>query len=381
MVAKKTGKTLIIITALITGFVGCIGFNLKADAYSVRIKDVTHIDGVRENQLVGYGIVVGLPGTGDNSKSTQITNASLLKNLGTVIDTPDDIKKGNTASVIITATIPPFVRSGDRIDVTVSSMADAKSLEGGVLIQTQLLASNGEVIATAQGPISTGGTDVSSNGSSVRTSITTSGRIPNGAIIERDVISEIGDGAGLKLVLNRADFTMAEKVAKVVSSTVSPAKAIDGSTIQVSIPEKYIDDKVKFISILENLTLSSADAVAKVVINERTGTIVIGNNVKLLPAAVAHGNLSVTVTATNEVSQPAAGSEVNVSSGGTTTPVSNSQISVTKEGGRVIEMPANASLNDLVRALNSIGVTPYDLISILQALKEAGSLQATLEII
>lgn len=383
MVVKKA---IIAIISLIMSFAG---FNFKADAYSVRLKDVTHIDGVRDNQIVGYGIVVGLPGTGDNSKSTQITNVSLLKNLGTVIDTPDDIKKGNTASVIVTATIPPFVRSGDKIDVTVSSMADAKSLEGGVLIQTQLLAANGEVVAIAQGPISTGGTDVSANGSSARTSITTSGRIPSGAIIERDVTAEIGDENGLKLVLNRGDFTMAARVAKVISSTVAPAKAIDGSTIQVNIPDKYYDDRISFVSILENLTLPSADAVAKVVINERTGTIVIGNNVKLLPAAVAHGNLTVTVSTTNEISQPnAVSGGVNqpvtnsqITMGGTTAAVSNSKISVNKEGGRVIEVPANASLNDLVRALNSIGVTPYDLISILQALREAGSLQAELEII
>lgn len=369
----KIKKILIVITLLAISLI-CTA--LKAHAGSVRIKDVTHIDGIRENQLVGYGVVVGLPGTGDNSKSTQITNVSLLKNLGTVVDKPDDIKKGNTAAVIITATVPPFARSGDRIDVTVSSMADAKSLEGGVLIQTQLLAPNGEVVAVAQGPISTGGTDVSSNGSSARTSITTSGRIPNGAIIERDVTSDIGDDLGLKLVLNHSDFTMAARVATVVSSTVAPAKAIDGSTIQVTIPDKFIDDRVRFVSILENLTLTSADSVAKVVINERTGTIVIGSNVKLLPAAVAHGNLTVTVSTTNEISQPTA-----LSSGGTTTPVSNSKININKEGGRVIEVPSNSNLSDLVRALNSIGVTPYDLISILQALKEAGSLQATLEII
>jgi len=366
-------KSIIITGALI---IGCLGFCFKANAYSVRIKDVTHIDGIRENQLVGYGVVVGLPGTGDNSKSTQITNVSLLKNLGTVIDKPDDIKKGNTASVIVTAIVPPFVRSGDKIDVLVSSMADAKSLEGGVLIQTQLLAPNGEVVAVAQGPISTGGTDVSSNGSSARTSITTSGRIPSGGIIERDITSEIGDEVGIKLILNKTDFTMAARVAKVVTSTLAPAKALDGSAIQINIPERYNDDRISFISILENLTLVSADSVAKVVINERTGTIVIGSNVKLLPAAVAHGNLTVTVSAVNEISQPTA-----LSSGGTTQAVSNSQININKEGGRIIEVPSNANLSDLVRALNSIGVTPYDLISILQALREAGSLQATLEII
>lgn len=351
-------------------------FFQPAFANKVRLKDVTHIDGIRENQLVGYGIVVGLPGTGDNSRSTQITNVSLLKNLGTVIDTPNDIKKGNTAAVIITAMAPPFARSGDRIDVLVSSLADCTSLEGGVLIQTQLQAPNGEIVAVAQGPISVGGTSVSAGGSSVRTSIVTSGRIPNGAIIERDITSQIGDDAGLKLVLNKTDFTMAARVAEVVNDTVAPAKAIDGSTIKVSIPDKFYDDRIRFISILENLTLKSADAIAKVIINERTGTIVIGSDVKLLPAAVAHGNLSVTVTTTNEVSQPG-----DFSSTGETQAFSNAEITVVEEEGRLVQVPANANLNELVRALNSIGVTPFDLISILQALKAAGSLQATLEII
>lgn len=372
MITKKIKN---IMTAAAVLLFGLIAFGTETNAYTVRIKDITHIDGIRENQLVGYGIVVGLPGTGDNSKSTQITNVALLKNLGTVIDTPDDIKKGNTAAVILTATVPAFVRSGDRIDVTVSSMADAKSLEGGVLVQTQLLAPNGEVIAVAQGPISTGGTDVSSNGSSVRTSITTSGRIPGGAIIERDITAPIGDEAGIKLVLNRADFTMAARIASTVSSKLSPSKAIDGSTIQIEIPVKYYNDRVKFVSILENITLPSTEAVAKVVINERTGTVVIGSRVKLLPAAIAHGNLSVTVSTTNEISQPEGFSD------GTTETVANSVITVNKEGGKLIEVGSNSNLNDLVRALNSIGVTPYDLISILQALKQAGSLQARLEII
>ena len=372
MITKKSKNFLIGISVLIVAM-SCFGLQVKA--YSVRIKDITHIDGIRENQLVGYGVVVGLPGTGDNSKATQITNVSLLKNLGTVIDTPDDIKKGNTAAVIITATVPPFVRNGDKIDVIVSSMADAKSLEGGILVQTQLLAPNGEVVAVAQGPISTGGTDVSASGSSVRTSITTSGRIPNGAIIERDISAPIGDETGLKLVLNRADFTMAERIASTVSEKLSPAKAIDGSTVQINIPYKFNNDRIKFISILENITLTATESVAKVVINERTGTIVIGSSVKLLPAAVAHGNLSVTVSTTNEISQPEGFSN------GATAGVTNSQISVNKEGGKLVKVDSNANLSDLVRALNSIGVTPYDLISILQALKEAGSLQATLEII
>ncbi len=363
----------LIFTLITTLIFGC--FPQACFAGKVRLKDITHIEGVRDNQIVGYGIVVGLPGTGDNSKSTQMTNQAMLANLGTVINNSNDIKKGNTAAVIITATLPPFAKNGDRIDVTVSSLADAKSLEGGVLIQTQLLAPNGEVIAIAQGPISTGGTDVSSAGSRVKTSIVTSGRIPGGAIIERDMNTEIGGDSSINLILNQPDFTMSARVSQVVNENLASAKAIDGSTIQIQIPSRYIDDRISFVSLLENLTVQSGDAIAKVVINERTGTIVIGNDVKLLPAAVAHGNLSVTITTKNEVSQP------NSFGTGTTQSFQNSDIKVEKQKGKFIHLPANANLNELVRSLNLIGVTPYDLISILQALKASGSLQAELEII
>lgn len=344
-------------------------------ANNVRIKDIAHIDGIRDNQVIGYGIVVGLPGTGDNSISTQLTNQAMLTNLGTVIKNSIDIKKGNAAAVMVTATIPPFARNGDKIDVLVSSLADAKSLEGGVLIQTQLQAANGEVVAVAQGPLSTGGTDVSAGGSSKRTSIVTSGRIPDGAIIERDINTDIGDDYGIKLVLNKSDFTMAARVAQVVNQSLAPSKAVNGSMIDITIPESYINDRISFISALENLTVNKTDSAAKVVINERTGTIVIGSEVKLLPAAVAHGNLTVTVSTINEISQP------NAFGQGNTAAVQNSQITVDKGKGRLIQLSANSNLNDLVRALNTIGVTPYDLISILQALKAAGSLQAELEII
>ena len=360
---------------LITILVISQNIGLKAWSVGVRIKDITHIEGVRDNQLVGYGIVVGLSKTGDNSKSTKITQQAMLSNLGTVITSPDDIQQGNTAAVMVTATIPPFAKNGDKIDVLVSSIADAKSLEGGVLVQTQLLAPNGEIVAMAQGPISTGGTDVSAGGSNVRTSIVTSGRIPEGAIVERDINTEIGNDTSLNLILNKSDFSLAARVTQVINQNIAHAKAIDGSTIQVQIPQRFLDDRISFISILENLTVQGNDSVAKVIINERTGTIVIGSEVKLLPAAVAHGNLTVTVTTQNEISQP------NEMAAGQTAVVQNSSITVNKTPGRVIQVPGNANLSELVRALNTIGVTPYDLISILQALKAAGSLQAELEII
>lgn len=341
----------------------------------VRLEDIAHVKGVRENQIVGYGVVVGLPGTGDNSRSTQITNKLLLLNLGTVIDQENYIQKGSTAAVIVTATVPPFAKNGDKIDVTVSTMADAKSLEGGVLVQTILKAANGESIAVAQGSVSVCGVNAKAGGSSARTTITSTGRIPGGAIMERDIITDIGDEDSVTLSLDTSDYTLVSRIAQTITNLIAPAKAIDGSSVQVMIPDQFRNDRIGFLSILENLEVSPTVEKAKVVVNERTGTVVIGSEVKLMPAAVAHGNITVTVSTTNEVSQP------NSFAQGSTVGFSNSQVSVNKTPGSIIAMPANSNLNDLVKALNSIGVTPIDLISILQALKKSGSLQAELVII
>ena len=341
----------------------------------VRLKDISHVKGVRDNQVVGYGVVVGLPKTGDNSRSTQITNKMLLMNLGTMIDQENYIQKGSTAAVIVTATVPPFAKNGDKIDVTVSTLADCKSLEGGVLVQTILKAPNGEAVAVAQGPVSVGGINASADGTSTRTAITTTGRIPSGGIMERDMVTDIGDETSITLSINDADYTMVSRIAQTISSVIAPAKAIDGTSVQIQIPEQFINDRIRFLSILENLDIKPTTEQAKVVINERTGTVVIGADVKLMPAAVAHGNLTVTVSTTNEVSQP------NAFAQGSTVGFSNTTIGVNKTPGRVIAMKGNSNLNDLVRALNSIGVAPIDLISILQALKKAGSLQAELIII
>lgn len=342
---------------------------------TVRIKDIAHVKGVRDNQIVGYGVVVGLPKTGDNSRSTQITSKMLLMNLGTVIDQENYIQKGSTAAVIVTATVPPFAKNGDRIDVTVSTLADCKSLEGGVLVQTILKAPNSEAVAVAQGPVSVGGINVSEGGNSARTAITTTGRIPGGAIMERDMVTDIGDDTSITLSIDESDYTMVSRISRTITDLVAPARAIDGNSVQVTIPEQFLNDRVTFLSILENLDVRPTAEKAKVVVNERTGTVVIGADVKLLPAAVAHGNLTVTVSTTNEVSQP------NAFAQGSTVGFSNAEISVNKSAGSVIAMPANSNLNDLVRALNSIGVAPIDLISILQALKKSGSLQAELIII
>lgn len=341
----------------------------------VRIKDVSHVKGIRDNQLVGYGVVVGLPGTGDNSRSTQITNQRMLQNLGTVIDQANYIQKGSTAAVIVTAIVPPFAKNGDKIDVVVSTMADAKSLEGGVLVQTQLRAPNGEVVAVAQGPVSVGGVNASANGTSKRTTITTTGRVPNGGIVERDIMTQIGDDTTLTLTLNKADYTLIARIAQTISKTVAPAKAIDGSSVEIQIPAKFQNDRIAFLSIIENLEIAPANERAKVVVNERTGTVVIGSQVKLMPAAVAHGNITVSISTNNMVSQP------EPFSMGSTVGFSNSTVDIQKNPGSLVEIPRNSTLNDLVKALNAIGVTPVDLIAILQALKECGSLQAEIEII
>lgn len=366
---KKVLASVLIMMLMITGLLPA-----KAIEAKVRIMDLTHIKGVRENQLVGYGIVVGLPGTGDNSRSTQITNKMLLRNLGTVIEQENYIQKGASAAVIVTATVPPFSKNGDKIDCTVSAIADAKSLEGGVLVQTILKAPNGEAVAVAQGPLSVGGINKIAGGSSARTAITTSGRIPGGAIIERDIYTEIGDEDSITLCLDKSDYTLVSRIADTVSK-VAPVHAIDGSSVRVTVPPKFLNDRVTFLSIIENLEVSPTLEKAKVVVNERTGTVVIGADVKLLPAAVAHGNITVTVSTSNEVSQP------NPFANGATVGFENSDITINKAPGSLVEMPANSNLNDLVRALNSIGVAPVDLISILQALKKSGSLQADLIVI
>ena len=342
---------------------------------TLRIKDITHIKGIRENQVVGYGLVVGLQNTGDNSRHTQMTSQQMLLSLGTVIDQSNYIQKGTSAAVIVTATIPPFAKEGDKLDVTVSAMADAKSLSGGVLVQTQLRAPNGEIVAMAQGPVTVGGVRAAQGGASSSKGITTTGRVPNGAIVERDILSTIGDETSLTLLLDKADYTMASRISKTISTRIAPARALDGSAIEITIPQKYRDDRVTFLSLIENQVVGAVSEKAKVIVNERTGTIVIGGNTKLMPAAIAHGGITVTIQAQNEVVQP------NPMAGGDTALVQNVDIKVEEKKGSLIEMEANSNLSDLVSALNNIGVTPLDLIAILQALSTAGSLQAELEVI
>lgn len=375
-ITQQTAKSILAGLMVVSLTAGNLMVAPQAQAVNLKLKDITHVKGVRNNQLVGYGLVVGLAKTGDKSRSTQNASYNLIQNFGGRLNNENDIRSTNTAAVIVTAIVPPFAKPGDPLDVVVSSMADASSLEGGVLVNTQLVAPNGEVVALAQGPLSTGGSSVEAGGSSKRTSITTSARIPNGAIMEREIYTEIGDDSGLEIVLDRTDFKMASDIAREISQNVAPARAVDGSTVRVLFPNEYIDDKVSFLAKIQDLNINVKNEISKVVVNERTGTIVIGNSVRLLPAAVAHGGITVSVKTTNEVSQPDAFSQ-----GGQTIGVTNSEVDITKTNGSLVELAGNATLQDLVGALNSLGVTPTDLISVLQALKAAGSLEATLEII
>lgn len=356
-----------------------IGVSLAAPApHLLPLKDVVRVKEVRVNQLVGYGLVVGLNGTGDPGKATRTAQWNLLNNMGGRVENVADLQGNNAAQVLVTATVPPFAKAGDKLDVVVSSIGKVKSLEGGVLISTQLLALNGETIAVAQGPLSTGGASISSGNTTTRTAITTAARIPQGAIVEREIQTDIGDATGLTLVLYRADYSMANTVANFISTQLAPARAIDAATVRVQLPPRFLTDRVGFLAFMEQLKIPVSAPVAKVVINERTGTIVIGTGVKLLPAAVAHGGITVTIQATEEVSQPEA---LTSSPNATTTPVTNSTVQIEKAAGSFIKLGPTNTLNDLVTALNAIGVTPMDVISILQALKAAGSLEADLEII
>lgn len=342
-----------------------------------RIKDVAAFEGVRDNQLYGYGLVVGLNGTGDRSQTffpTQ-TLANMLLRSGITID-PDQVRVKNIAAVMVTAVLPPFIRQGSRIDVTVSSIGDAQSLQGGVLIMTPLRAADSNVYVTAQGPVVIGG--FSSGGQANRTQLNhpTVGRIPNGGLVEQDVAVEFSGKERLNLILNRSDFTTATRAAQAINRTSGPgtAKAVDGRTIAINVPPAYGDRVVEFMSLVENATME-IDAPARVVLNEKTGTIVLGKEVRIAEVSIIHGSLSLQVGTVFEVSQPEGFSQ------GRTTVVPQETISVQEEKGRTVTLSDGASVEEVVRALNSIGAGPRDVIAILQAIKAQGALQAELEII
>jgi flagellar P-ring protein precursor FlgI len=354
-----------------------MGVNPLPSRAASRIKDVASFEGVRENQLVGYGLVVGLNGTGDRSQTffpTQ-TLTNMLERSGITI-VPDKVRVKNIAAVMVTANLPPFIRQGSRIDVTVSSIGDAQSIQGGVLIMTDLLAANGQVYVTAQGPLVLGGFRESGNNSRVQLNHPTVGRIPNGGLVEKDVAVDFNGRNRLNLVLHQSDFTTVSRAVHAIndSSGSAVASAIDGRTIAISVPADYSNRIIEFMSMIENATME-VDSPARVVINEKTGTVVLGKDVKIAEVSIIHGSLSLQVGTVFNVSQPAPFSQ------GETTVVPETNIAVQEEKGKTVMLREGASVEEVVRALNTIGAGPRDVIAILQAIKAQGALQAELEII
>jgi flagellar P-ring protein precursor FlgI len=351
-----------------------------ATAQPVRLKDVTRVQGVTANQLVGYGIVTGLAQSGDSTSVlfTSKTIQNVLQSFGLSTNS-QDVRTRNVAAVVITASLPAFAHSGDTIDVTVSSMGDATSLQGGTLILTELRAANNLVYATAQGPISVGGFYVTdqTGQNSLQKNHVTAGRIPQGAVLARDMITNIQqDQAGFSYVLTAPDFKTAARVAVALNGRfgAGTARANDAETVRVNLPPRYAGDPVNFLADAGDLSIN-ADALARIVVNERTGTVVMGGDITLAPCAIAHGNLSITISTQNVVVPP--GPFTNAPAQTQT----NTRITTAESGRRLVYISGAATLAQVVRALNTIGVSPRDLIAIIQALRQAGSLQADVEII
>jgi len=343
-----------------------------------RIKDLTTIQGVRDNPLLGYGLVVGLDGSGDQTTQTPFTVqsvVSMLAQLGVNLPAGTNLQLKNVAAVMVTAVLPPFVQPGQTIDVTVSSLGNAKSLRGGTLLMTPLKGANGEIYGIAQGNVLVGGAGASANGSKVQVNHLSVGRIAAGAIVERAVASALGQGDEIRLELRASDFTTASRIVEVINSSIAPdtANAVDGRVIRVRAPQSN-DERVSFIGKLENLSVQRALAAAKVIINARTGSVVMNGAVTIETCALAHGNLSVVISTEPVISQP------NSFSQGQTVQAMKSQIEIRQDMSG-ITMAQGASLSDVVKALNAIGATPQDLLAILQAMKAAGALRAELEII
>ena len=364
---------------IITGTIALmvlLGAALSVQAQqTVKIKDIAKIEGTRSNQLVGYGIVVGLDGSGDTQQAifTVQSVANMLQKFGIAVPA-NKMKVKNVAAVMVTADLPPFVRPGSKIDVVVSSLGDAKSLQGGTLLQTPLQAANGGVYAVAQGSISIGGFTAGGGGTQVTKNHPTAGRIPEGAIVEQGVPMALTDGKAMNVLLNNPDFTTAARIAQAVNEKLGPgsASALDPATVRVTSSDP--SNIVGLVAQIGELTVIQS-TVAKVIVNERTGTVVIGGDVKLSPVALSHGNLNIEISTEFQVSQPAPVST------GQTAVVPQQTVKATEQNARLMNLQPGTTLEDLVRALNELKVTPRDTIAILQALKQAGALHAELEII
>ncbi|HMC16546.1 MAG TPA: flagellar basal body P-ring protein FlgI [Albitalea sp.] len=351
-----------------------------APSHATRLKEVATVQGVRGNPLVGYGLVVGLDGTGDQTTSAPFTTQSLtamLQQMGVTVPPGTNMQLKNVAAVMVTAQLPPFAQPGQTIDINVSSLANAKSLRGGTLLATPLKGADGQVYALAQGNLIVGGAGASQGGSKVQINHLSAGRVPEGATVERSVPTPLNQGSILQLDLNSSDFNTAREVARAINERMGAgmAQALDGRVVKVRMPESP-DERVSFMADIENLDIKLASPAAKVVINARTGSVVMNQSVTLAACAVAHGSLSVTINSTPVISQPSA-----LSKGGETVVTEKTDIAITQQAGSLIQMPAGTKLSDVVKALNSLGATPQDLLAILQAMKSAGALNAELEVI
>ena len=350
-----------------------------APADAARIKEVASVQGVRMNQLVGYGLVVGLDGTGDQTTSAPFATQSLialLQQMGVTVPAGTNLQLKNLATVMVTAQLPAFAQPGQTIDVNVSSLANAKSLRGGTLIATPLKGADGQIYALAQGNMIVGGAGASAAGSKVQINHLSAGRIPEGATVERAVATPIAQGDSIQLDLNASDFATAREVVRAINSRMGAgtADALDGRAVRVRMPASA-DARVTFMADIENLEIKPPTPSAKVVINARTGSIVMNQAVTLAACAVAHGNLSVTISSTPQVSQPEAFSR------GQTVVTDKADITISQQAGALVQMGPSAKLADVVKALNALGATPQDLLAILQAMKSAGALNAELEVI
>jgi flagellar P-ring protein FlgI len=352
---------------------------LIAPAGAERIRDLANVQGVRGNQLIGYGLVVGLDGSGDQTTQTPFTVQSLqsmLTQLGITLPPGTNPQLKNVAAVMVTAELPSFARPGQQLDVTVSSLGNARSLRGGTLLMTPLKGVDGQIYAVAQGNVLVAGAGAAQGGSKVQINHLAAGRVPDGATVERAVASPFQQGESISLELNSTDFSTAQAVTDAINTELGEgtAHALDGRVIDVKAPSDP-DRRVRFMAQLENLQVAQMEPTARVIVNARTGSIAMNRTVSLEPAAVAHGNLSVTITSTPVVSQP------GPLSSGQTTVTEKTDIQLKQDGGVLMKLPAAAKLADLVKALNSLGANPADLVAILQALKAAGALRADLEVI
>lgn len=349
---------------------------------SSRIKDLVNIEGVRENQLVGYGLVVGLNGTGDTLNNTPFTKQSLtamLERLGVNIRdkaAQQSLRTGNVAAVMVTANLPSFGTQGTRIDITVSALGDAKSLQGGTLLVTPLLGADGNVYAVGQGSVAIGGFQAEGEAAKIVRGVPTVGRIANGAIIEREIDFNLNQQGQLRIALRNPDFTTAKRIAGAINNFIGAptAEPLDPATVSITIPPSYRGNVVSLLTEVEQLRVEP-DLPAKIVIDERSGIIVIGSNVRVSTVAVAQGNLTVTISETPQVSQP-----TPFSRGGSTVKVPRTTIGVQEDGRKLAVVSNGVSLQQLVDGLNALGIGPRDLIAILQAIKAAGAIQADIEV-